>query len=286
MEERQKPNNIWELTNYIIDSKFLACKYIIEYDISKANISMLYAYKMITKEEYNWYQSLPKQAREVYIGQRIAYEKELTKDSGSYSLMENTIKNGILKAKNDFIEANKIYDIEIVRIANDALAIMKNTQVKHTRFEVKKDRPPIEFRLSFVATSMIKLNKVLVFFNSETGEVTIKGINKNLHQMHTAFLTEICKIVQCLEYNDYKSALIKYHEFYDQYIHYNLSKEYYREFNAGSGYRIKYTGNTLTSSITHGMLFLPDCFNIERLDISYNLNVLRELYGIIISLSK
>ena len=46
-------NNLYQQTNYMADVDYLISTYIREYDISKANINILYKYGVINKQQYD-----------------------------------------------------------------------------------------------------------------------------------------------------------------------------------------------------------------------------------------
>ena len=48
-------NNLYQQTNYMADVDYLISTYIREYDISKANINILYKYGVINKQQYDTY---------------------------------------------------------------------------------------------------------------------------------------------------------------------------------------------------------------------------------------
>lgn len=267
--------------NYIIPDKMISYNYLIEYDIKHANTSILFGAGKIDQTIYDLYNTIPKQQREIAIGLKIAEEKEDSfEETGKrYSETETIIKNTIIDFKKKFVETNHIHDEQIVRIANDALLIRPWERIDYTVFPFGSTI--IEFKVDGIYTSMVKLADTIILFNSENCTVDVKGIDDNRLWLCEKFLTSICEIILYIEKGDTKIAKMKYIDFYDDYINLKLPIEYYREFNAGTGYRIKYNG-ILTVPRTARLLDLGDHFDKTKLDISYNLYVLRDLYDIII----
>jgi hypothetical protein len=62
---------LYERTLYAAPYQYLINRNIQEYDISKANITILLDIGYITKDEYQYLYSLPKQQREVKVGLKM-----------------------------------------------------------------------------------------------------------------------------------------------------------------------------------------------------------------------
>ena len=84
-----------------------------EYDIQHAGISMLYTYKCITKERYDYLRNLDKRKRVIQTGL-------LQKDNPEYN---DIIKNGNKEYTQKFIKENNIRNDQVLEIANDAVWI-------------------------------------------------------------------------------------------------------------------------------------------------------------------
>lgn len=268
-------------SNFIADQKIVCNHYLVEYDIRHANISMLKTAGSLSDEMYNYMESLPKMEREIIIGNWIRGEKYIRDGAVHLSHTEAAIKEGIKNAKYDFCRINNIETQDIVRIASDAL-IVKVSNTTHPY--IQDINPYILFHISGIYTTMIKLADIILLFNSETCAVDIKGISDDKLFLHQPFLTAICELLLYIENGDKKVALMKHKELYENYISMALPLEYYRELNAGSGYKLKYQG-TLQSVKTARLIALPDQFDIRNVDMSHNLYILRELYSIILEMN-
>lgn len=275
---------LYERYNYIIPDKMVSYNYLVEYDLSRANISILYAMGVIDKYLFDLLNVIPKQQREITIGMKIAEEKEESElETGKrISVTENIIKEGIKSAKEQFVIQNHIQDYQIVRIANDALLVKPLEPIEYTSFPYGSSL--LEFKIDGVYTSMVQLADIVILFNSESCAVDVKGIDNDKISLCEKFLTAICEIILYIEKGDLKIAKMKYIDFYEDYVSLQLPIDYYRELNAGTGYRIKYNG-FLTVPKTCRLLGLNSQFDMSKLDISYNLYILREIYSIILSMS-
>mgnify|MGYP003490672789 FL=1 len=99
-------SNLFVKDRYISQVSYLINHNIQEWDISKANISVLLRKGAITREKYNYYYNLPKHKREVSIGC-------LMRDNPSIS---RAVSEGLMEARKNFIEANNVEDWNILYI--------------------------------------------------------------------------------------------------------------------------------------------------------------------------
>ena len=266
---------IIDRVNYVTDETYIQFPYLWEYDISKANITMLRIYGLLDDSEYHDYVYMDKRTREIDIGKRIAEEKGA--DTKKHpSITEQTIKKGIMEAKHRFLEVNQINETDIVRIANDSILFCKPPGNPIKNAIVLNEKHAVEFKLSARGTSFIKLGKVWILFDSESMNAEIKGISKENQHLHANFLGAICEVLFLLERMPKKQTLYRFNSLYKKYIERELDISFYREFNADSAYRIK--SNT---EIKYGIKTLMKYIPIDYIDISYNLAMLRELYRII-----
>ena len=267
-----------EKTSYIMEQQIISNIDIWEYDIRRANINILYAYGIITYNEYNQLCNVPKYVREVYIGKKQQQEQENSK----YSITLETIKKGIIEAKNEFLISNKIQPRNIVRIANDAVYVINPFPLQYTKFDINKNNIFIEFACKNHFSTALKFsNKVLVFFGitkDDNFNVDVKGINDEIlnRGIHQEFLSLICEILFYKERTDQTTVLNIFNDYYQKYINLELPINYYREFNSGSAFRLKMKSNL---SYIPGPTQLDESFDKNKLDISCNLTLLRELYS-------
>ena len=97
---------LYKEKNYTVDLDYLFNQYIREYDISKANINVLFAKRMINKETYNMLYNADRMYRQVYIGKMIRSNQNVQK----------VLSDGIIEYKQKFFEANNINDNNIISI--------------------------------------------------------------------------------------------------------------------------------------------------------------------------
>lgn len=255
-------NNLYECVNYRSDLKFIHSRFIREYDIRKANISILYKYGVIDLNTYNNLFKSSREKRQIEIG---LMEKQNPK-------IYDILAKGIIQAKKDLFLSNHIQDSSVLSIKNDAVFIL-DEKLKYTTF----DSGLIEFVNKNTYTSFVSLNKIELYYGfnkvDNTEVVDVKGIGKNLYLHRNYMVDFIVYILNCIESGEISDALSSFTDFYKDYIELNLSIGYYREFNSASLYKLK--------GIDYTVSHLEENTNKNCLDISYNLYILRELYSYI-----
>ena len=253
--------SLWKSKNYLMPVPYLIAHHIYEYDIQKANISVLRELNLIDEDYYQRLYKLPRMQRQVEIGYLIKYTDGLS----------DKLSEGIASFRKSFFEANNIEDEDILSIKNDAILVIdKITNV----LEFGK----VKFIKKNSYTTFIKLNNIEIYFEYNTIDGTasldIKGISDSKLELHHEYIASvIADIIYYIESGDVESGLTFFSDFYNKYIEKQLPYGYYRNFNSDSDYTISANG-TLYS--------IPNCNNdntFRALDISVNLNILRELYG-------
>ena len=276
MATKNNISDIAQKVNYLVDVPLIINANIIEYDISKANITMLYSYGMISKEEYEWFLRMDKMTREISIGRRMLDDDNKLSEEGKK--INACIKEGIAKAKSMLLEANNVPLESIIRIANDAVYI--NGGLLPIRdFDINNNGVIVHFKSDKVYNMMLNLRNITIFIMdnpmTDTIDVDVKGINDRLLPKHEPFLEFICNTITDMQRSSKESALYSFNDFYNQYVNLNLPIEYYREFNQDSMYKIKGTAY-LMDNVTG--------VDKSLLDIECNLTILRQLYAIILDL--
>lgn len=258
-------SNLYENINYDSGISFLISSYIREYDISKANINILYKYGVISYNDYVMYFNMDKYSREVAIG-NLQKNPEVT----------NTLQKGIIEAKKIFFDANNIKDKDVLAIKNDAVLLI-NKIAHNTKFE------NIEFINNETYTSYIKLNTNIKLFytydNIRKNELLdVKGINKNNLSLHKDFFIDFLKeFFYCCENCSIDEIIDLVVNFYNLYLNLKLDINYYREFNSESMYSIK----SLEKFIHSYKAITMNEKEKVYIDIRHNLDIIRYLYGII-----
>lgn len=249
------------------DIPFIISSYIREYDIAKANINILYKYGVLDKKQYDYYHNCPRMEREIAIGNLQKSNPKITK----------ILQDGITEAKRLFFEANDIQDYEVLAIKNDAIFLV-NKIAQTTIFD------NIEFKNKNVYTSYYNLGKCeLYYYYNEMDNIEsidIKGIRDKLYLHKEYFLDFLLTAFQTIQVGTLEETIDLMNAFYTQYINYKLDKGYYREFNSMSMYRTKKFTNLYEYTLDN----IRDS-DLKYIDISYNLNIIRQLMSYFSTLS-
>lgn len=257
---------LWDKTTYTADISYLTNVFIYEYDISKANINILFTKGIIDETTYNFLYEAQRMVRQVYIG-------KLCKDTA----ISNILKAGIIEAKKMFFEANNIEDRNVLSIKNDAVFLI-NTKPQITKFEL------IEFKEKNVYTSFFKLGNMeyYYYYSNITKEeyIDIKGISDSALEMHKNYFLQLIKdIFYSIQINGPEISLRMIKDYYNDYIRLNLPVEHYRRFDSGSMFHFKFI-----SGIGTGYSIASISEDEKSLiDISYNLSIILDLQRILIN---
>jgi hypothetical protein len=245
---------------YLTPSRYISGR-IVEYDIRSANITMLKKYHLIDDTYYNYLNILPKKDREIEIGNLIRT------DINYY----DTISSGIIEAKKLLLSNNDINASDIVRIANDAVYINKDYNLKNTIFDI------VEFRRKSEFSVMLQLpSNIIIFFINDGSNfnLDIKGMSEMQQSYHANYMiTFIASLINTIQRVGVKEATEMISMFYNDYVNLKLDKRFYVEFNSRSKYKLK-----------NSNYYMDIIDDINSIDISYNQYVLRELYSIILEM--
>ena len=257
-------NNLYEKENYLTQDRYVHGT-ITEYDIQSANINVLLRANIIDQNYYNFLSNLPKYDREKEIG--ILHLRLLPTGID----VSKTISNELVKYRKILFESNNLKDEEIVRIAKDAVFVLRSYNLTNTSFD------GLIFRPKMVASAMMNINKILVFcwFNQyDQIEIETVGLGKGEQWHQNGMLTFIANTMYMIEKVSIKDALIYTQSIYKDYIERKLPLDYYREFNSEACFNIN---NSLYKTLFYDG-------DINNIDINYNLHYIREVYSIVLNL--
>lgn len=250
-------DNLYEKINYSANVPFIFSKSIYEYDIEKANISILYSKGIISKEYYDKLYHAYKLQRQIAIGNLQKQNSEIT----------HILQKGIIEAKKELFELNDIDPGKVLSIKNDAVfligKILNITSVLNDN---------VKFILKNSYNSFVRLSGIEVYYmyNRTTGNeaYSIKGLGKSEYLHEEYMIDFILFILSSIQTESIESTIGYIKDFYNQYINRNLPIGYYREFNSSSKYIIgEYAVNDIIDTID----------NKNKLNISYNANILKIL---------
>lgn len=248
--------------NYLAPLPYLISHFIYEYDISKANISILLYKGIINKEEFNRIKKLPRDQRQIYVGY-MQKDKKVSK----------ALSEGLGEFRRKFLTDNNINDMELLSVKNDAIFLIDRIPTI-TIFD------NIEFIKKNTYTSYFYLNKLEVYYYldriNDREIIDIKGVNDANLLLHQGYFIEfLCSVFESIQIDTIENTIEIINNFHDKYINRKLPIGYYRELNADSEFRI-----TMDNNQSY-LLKMVDNSNIGYLNIMFNLNIIRELYAIV-----
>lgn len=263
-------SRLWEKVSYRSPVQFLLDTQIIEYDISKANINVLFDAGVLALDQYNYFMNCPKIERSIAIGKMQGRDPNITA----------VLKSGIANARKVFIEQNNISDSSILAIRNDAITIIGDNPIYNLNITDN-----VKFRIAGVYRSYYNLNNIEYFYNydliNKIEILDIKGLGDISISLHKDYMLDFFKeLFYTAQIEGVKNAISLLQSVYDRYIKRELSVNYYRELNSESRYRFIGTISRYSSITTDN----ATNFDKDILDVGFNENVLRYLTRIYASI--
>lgn len=254
-------NHIWSNKNYKSKCQFLIDTDIYEYDITKANISILIDSGAISLDLYNYLYNAPKSERTIVVG----------KMQGKDSNITQILNIGIENARRIFIESNNIDPNSIISIRNDAIMYVGHqaSTLKisdHTSFRMSGNYSSF-YNIGFV-DYLYKFDIVTQYENMD-----IKGLGKESIKLHNEYMIDFLKeLFYTAQIDGIEQAISMLQKFHSAYINLDLDIGYYRELNSMS--KFKLNGMSMVSILYSDMLTNWDK---RYVDISFNESILRYL---------
>lgn len=262
-------NNVWRKGNYRANIQYLIDVPIREYDISKANISVLRDADVLSEEQYQYFLHCPKIDREVAIGKMEGRDPSIT----------IALQNGIANARKIFMEINNINDSDVLAIRNDAIMLIGDRSINTSI----TDR--VSFRLVGDYRSFYKINMLDMYYNfdlvSKTEVLDIKGLGDLGVNLHRPYMLEfLAELFYTAQIEGAEAAIKLLTIVYNRYINKELDIEYYRELNAISRFKL------IKDLSMYRSLYLDEASEGDRpyIDTSFNEQILRELNRIYASI--
>lgn len=251
--------------NFIADIPYLINTDVKYYDISKANISILYDKGLLTYDGYNRLFNLPKIQREIEVGIMMRDRPEI----------KEALKDGFVEARKMLFDTNSIEDKSVLSIKKDAVYVINRT-LMNTHFG------NVIFALGGTYTSFYKLMDLEIYYNANYDNMDVKGINDNIIALHDNFFKEILSLIFTkAERQPLPNTIADIKYIIELYTNMKLDQECYREFNRTSSFRFKNKYNVLDDVHSLGVKNLSEELSKnfeEYIDISYNYNILMQLY--------
>lgn len=257
-------SNLYERVHYKAPIDYIIDSTIYEYDIRKANISVLYDKGTITKEFYERMLVAPKNEREIAIGKMQINNKPFS----------DALRQGIQDARQSLFQILELDETNVLAIRNDAIFVVKTCM---------KDYPQ-EIQVG-PHTTFVRKNIYRSFYNyfgrsmfyyfdpiSSVEGLDVKGLGEYAINLHRDYLLRtFMDIFYTAITAGPQEALEFINKFYDAYIKKQLPLEYYRRFDSHAQFDFRNISNWCTFRAD----FLTPGAAEDMIDISYNASILR-----------
>ena len=175
--------HIYEKSNYDAPYEWLINCNIQEWDLAKANISILRYMNMINDDDYNRLLEAPKQQREVEIGCLRRDHPEI----------EKAYQEGIVYARQLFFDTNSLEQENVLYIDNDSITTVHPWQDTRANYILGKLNPFLNFRVKNTYTSLFRLNGIdfLYYQSGQLERYRTKNVNQiKITATHKGFLLD------------------------------------------------------------------------------------------------
>ena len=257
-------SELYKKDRYVATYDYLINQNIQEWDMSKANISILRQYNAISDDGYKTLYDMDKMKREIKIGYMMRDRKDIS----------NIINNGFAEARKYFIESNGINDENILYIDKDSITV------------VGIDRPIngrngyINFRMKNRYTSYYKIFGIDLLYcnNGSSDYFRLKNTNEQrmrekFYSADGSFLDLLLDLIYEAETRRKPDMVRMINLAYRKYTSCALAPTCYREFNQRSMFKLVQSS---WSPYTYYSDAVP--MDMRYVDISYNAEILRLFY--------
>lgn len=257
---------LFERDLYTVDIPYQINKYIYEYDIHKANISILMSLGLISKQSYDDLYQSPRSVRQIVVG---LWQRE-------NPTIANGLKDGFVEMRKCFMIQTDLDDSEVFSIKKDAIYVCGKSLP--ARIEVA---PYVKFLMSNKYTSYVKLGKLEIYYlydsASEKELIDVKGIKDDNLELHRDYMIRVlCEILYQWQMNNISEALQYLNTILTQYVNKECPIGMYRNFDSESCFSI----SRATLGFAYAPSTLPDIQEAKDVvDGSCNLHLLRQLHS-------
>ena len=212
-------SELYKRINYTQDIGLLKNKNIYEYDIVKANISVLLNRGQISSSLYDFLFKQPNLTRQIFVGNMERKNRQLIKEKAQ----------GIEDAKRYLFESNNIQDYEILSIKNDAVFVTR--ELKYLEYNNAK------FTLRNRYSLFVRVMRLQLFYLDRIGDnevLHIKGIKDSILESHKDYMLDFVKeLFFTFETEGVEETLVLLRTFYYNYMNRKLPVGYYKDLYSG-----------------------------------------------------
>lgn len=180
-----------------------------EYDIKAAGPTILLNKNYFTKEEYDKLLSMDNLTRNILVGNWLRINKDVNK----------VMMDEFIEIRKMFFDKNELEDYDIISIKKDAIFVI-DKDLNNLEFGVYKFVKKNEY------TDYLYVDGKEFYYNKYTNKLDVKGCSKESKEIQMKlYFSLIIELFKMKNKNDIFKKLI---EFKDDYLNYNLPKDFYR----------------------------------------------------------
>jgi hypothetical protein len=142
----------------------LGNKVIREYDMRSAGLSVIREYGLLSKSDIRRLEDMDKEERNITVGKIRALDSDWSK------LLTKKIRETMA----EFMRLNEVEDDTLISINNDAITVIE-PRVKKPVLEMGS----IKFRCDGEFTALAVVNRIQIFMNKGSQDLTIRGIGEH-----------------------------------------------------------------------------------------------------------
>lgn len=259
--------DLWMNESYSAPIDFLFDRFIVEYDISKANISILRDIGELSEENYVNLYNCEKYYREVQIGMYLRKKPELNK----------ILSDGFAEARKIFCEKLELEDENILHVTKDSIFVLKRMiGIDNIKTPDKVEiGPHTAFTRRSTYTSYVRFHRNIMYYHifdivKNTGDWKIRGIGDNLRDLYATdgLIPVINDILDVRCYAGLKAAYEKCKDWYTILGSKDCPLRYLRRFDSMSG----------CFDVRPGLMYRPSVgFSKSPLSIDFNKNAVPDV---------
>lgn len=215
----EEPNEMYKTLLWMNPNiQFVFGKNIVEYDMQSASLSVSRRFKLLPDEKLDILERMPKEKRTREVGLIQRADK----------VFSDNMINGTLQTRKEFLTVNGLDENSIVTLHSDAIIFM---QTKPVIDQIEN----VVFVHKHTWTSYLRYGKLEMFYGD--GEITYKGIPKQMLQQHTLGICQfLLNFFQKVENND-ETIYDDIAMFQKKYLMGKLPDYYYISFGNTGAYK-------------------------------------------------
>lgn len=201
------------------DIQYVFGKNIVEYDMQSASLSVSKRFHLMSDDKLETLFRMPKDKRTKEVGL-------MQRDDKTFS---DNIINGILQTRKEFLMKNNLNESSVITLHSDAVIFIQNKP------DIYDNIDGVPFINKNRWSSYLRYNNLEMFYGD--GEITYKGIPKQMLQQHTLGICQyLLKIFQKME--DYDDSIYDYiRKFQRDYLQDKFPEYYYVSFGHVGKYK-------------------------------------------------